>query len=154
MRWTQEKIGQLREIARTGATAAEAGASMGATAPSVITAAARYGIAIVKYSPEQQRIYDERAVAREAVRKARNVAARKAKRIQARKDLMAAQAAREPAPKAAKVAANPAKPFARSVFQDQYRNMPAPTKAEQYADLAQAVRNTAAMALDQRGGLV
>lgn len=134
--WTDEKRKALSDLAATGMIAADIGAAIGATQASVITFAGRHGISVVKYSPEQQAVYDGRARAREELRNARKVAASHQKKVSERATAMerasftplAVQAATSKTSRAYRLALPPIGEM---------------TKSQLRAMLTQAVRNTA-----------
>lgn len=88
--WTEEKRAQLTALAATGTIAADIAIALGTSPASVITFAGRNNIAVVRYSAEQQFIYDARKKDRDAHRH-RNRAAEEAqqKRIAERQAAMA-----------------------------------------------------------------
>lgn len=131
MRWTAKKIAQLRALAPTGMIAADIGAALGFTQAGVINVAARNGIAIVKYSAEEQARYDENARVQAARRAARKKARTKEAKIAGRRE-------------ARNRAATPVPPVALTLpeLRKLHPIKTEMTKNELRAFLAQAVRNT------------
>jgi hypothetical protein len=140
MRWNPSLIEKLRELAATGMLAADIGAALGTTQNSVITVAGRVGIKVVKYTPEQQQTYDDRAKARISLKDARNKAARREALIARRKSLASTAAGI--------VKTEVACPAQRQVSlslpekRKLYAVTASLTKSEQRAFLTQAVLNT------------
>lgn len=138
--WTDEKRAEVARLAGTGMIAPEIATALGATHASILTYCGRHGIPVIKYSPEQQAMYDRRALDRETTRQARKVAANKKKKLAQR------LAAMERSGHAAAVIA-----AASSQTSVGYRAHlpPAPdmTKNQMREMFAQAVRNTAEIAI-------
>lgn len=136
--WTDEKRARVVELAASGMIAADIGAHLGTSQSSIITYCGRNKIDLVKYSPEQQAVYDQRAKDREALRQARKVNRNHAKKVaervaaMARGDFtaLAVKAATSKTSKAYRLALPP------------IGNM---TKSQLRAMLAEAVRNTAGL---------
>lgn len=142
MDWTKEKIAQLRALAPTGMIAADIGVALGGfTQAGVINVAARHGIAIVKYSPEQQAIYDHNARHRDVKRLARKKAARQEAKIAARKDALGRRASTLPA------SSSTSPRLSLSELRKLHAVPVEMTKGELRAFLTQAVRNTAEASL-------
>jgi hypothetical protein len=134
--WTTDRVARVTELAVAGVISSAIAADIGTTQASVLTFCGRRGIAVVKYSPEQQRIYDERARLREASRNARKRAHNQAKLIAARKIAIAnAPALTTAIPK----------PKLNTMELRRVFHIPEMSKADQRAFLADAVRNTAQM---------
>lgn len=134
--WPPEKRARLVELAASGMNAMDIGAEMGRSLYSILTYCGRNGIHVIKYSPEQQAVYDERAAQRQQARNVRKTAANKARLIAKRKAI-AAQAATRVVPERTKMAVHELR-AKFPVRQDM-------TKTELRAMLAEAVQNTAAM---------
>lgn len=137
-KWPQERIDRVRELAATGMHAGDIGKDIGRTQLSVIQYCARHRIDVVRYSPEQQEMYDRRKRDYEAKRNAKKVAANAKKKLEARLAAMARSGHSEVTVKAA----------AAQTSQGRRAHLPpAPnmTKSELRAMLTQAVRNTAEM---------
>lgn len=136
--WTDQKRARLIELAASGMVATDIGAQLGATEASIITICGRNGIAIVKYSPEVQAMYDRRAKDRQAKQDAKKVALNHAKKVAER----AAAMARGDFSSLAVATAHSKTSVA-------YRRALAPvgemTKSQLLAMLEEAARNTAAL---------
>lgn len=136
MRWTPERLEELRRHVAAGLINAEIVAKMGATKWAVGERARQMGIKIATQTPLQREVYAKRAREREANRNARKKAANQAKLIAARN----VAAANAPAP-----TRSAPKPKLGSLELRRVFHIPEMSKANQRAFLAQAVRNTAQM---------
>jgi hypothetical protein len=88
--WTEARKAKLIELAATRMPAGDIATALGTSIGSVFTFAGRNNIAVVKYTPEVQAVYDARARDRETHRQARDVAANQKKKIAGRQAAMAA----------------------------------------------------------------
>jgi hypothetical protein len=136
--WRVGVIKRLRELVASGMNAADIAKEIGRTQASVITFSARRGIAIVRYNPEQQAMYDRRFRDAEDKRNARKRAVNAKKKLDARLEAMKRSGHNTVTVIAA---ASPTSVGFRAHLPLQ-REM---TKAELREMLAQAVRNTAEM---------
>jgi hypothetical protein len=141
--WSQRDKATLIELIDQNFVATDIASKMGRTLGSILTYCGRHNIAVVKYSPEQQAIYDERARQREVDRNNKKVLANKARRVAKRAALVAHVETRPSVGVAITVRAGPLV----SKTSPGYRKLLAPigemTKSELRAMLAEAVRNTA-----------
>lgn len=87
--WTEQKRAQLTELAAAGKNAAEIGLALETSQPSVITFCGINKISVIKHTPEQQAVFDARAIERETKRQVRKVAANSKAKIEQRRLAMA-----------------------------------------------------------------
>ncbi len=137
-KWTPELAERARELAATGMHAGDIAKEIGRTQISVIQYCARHGIEVVRYSAEQQAMYDRRLRDSEDKRNARKRARNAKNKLEARLAAMARSGHNEVTVNAA---ASPTSVGFRAHLPLQ-REM---TKTELREMLAQAVRNTAEM---------
>lgn len=139
MKWTPEKIAEMRAMAATGCSKAEAVARSGATISAIRKIADRFGFKFVKHSQAELAVFAEVSKAKTLAREARKEAKKRAARIEARKGEM--------------FVVRPGGRAASKLSLAQLRQMYAAnrglTKNQMRDDLRKAVVNTAAMQAEQ-----
>jgi hypothetical protein len=120
--WKVEKIEALERMALAGLNAAAIAKQLGTTQHSVITKAGALNIAVIKYTPEQQAMYDANKRERER---------RKQQRKRAKRALAAGERFIEPGTSRTS-----------PIFRNSLPRLPEMSKSELRAMLAEAVRNT------------
>jgi hypothetical protein len=121
--WTDDRLGQLAQLAAKRMYAADIAREIGCSLHSIVTMAGRNGIAIVRYSPDEQAIVDEQRRQRDRAKKRRKRAARGQTFIP-----------------------DPSKSKTGPIYRNSLPRAPEMTPNERRAFLAQALRNTAEMA--------
>lgn len=135
--WNSENLERLRDLAAARMPAALIGEALGLTALTVWRRCVKDSIDAVRLTPEEERVLRARRDAAERRRNKRRSARRSAQR-------MAAREAKTPC-----IVVGPfVSPTSASYRRNMFERAPEMTKSQLRAELAQAVRNTAAMPVE------